>query len=102
MTEISMATRRTSFDKLQRERAKRAKAAGKRERRQERSANGDGEGGEGLDLADAPIPGDLSAGELMQRLEVLHNRFEAKTIDFDSFEEQKRELLEQLAAIPLD
>jgi hypothetical protein len=96
-----MATRRTSFDKLQRERAKRAKAAGKRERRQERSANGDGEG-DGLDLADAPIPGDLSAGELMQRLEVLHNRFEAKSIDFDSFEEQKRELLEQLAAIPLD
>ena len=38
----------------------------------------------------------------MERLEVLHNRFEAKTIDFDTFEEQKRELLEQLAAIPLD
>ena len=35
-----MATRRTSFDKLQRERAKKAKAAGKRERRQER-ANGE-------------------------------------------------------------
>ena len=53
-------------------------------------------------MTDAPIVGDLSAGELMDRLETLHNRFEAKTIDFDTFEEQKRELLEQLAAIPLD
>ena len=79
-----MATRRTSFDKLQRERAKRAKAAGKRERRQERAA------GNGQELEDAPITSDLSAGELMQRLEVLHNRFEAKTIDFDTFEEKKR------------
>jgi hypothetical protein len=92
-----MATRRTSFDKLQRERAKKAKAAGKRERRQEKGAEGDE-----LDMTDAPIVGDLSAGELMDRLETLHNRFEAKTIDFDTFEEQKRELLEQLAAIPLD
>ena len=101
MTEISMATRRTSFDKLQRERAKRAKAAGKRERRQERSAGGEDRGSR-RSTSPAPLGGDLSAGELMQRLEVLHNRFEAKAIDFDTFEEQKRELLEQLAAIPLD
>ena len=94
-----MATRRTSFDKLQRERAKKAKAAGKRERRQEKGGEGEGEE---LDMTDAPVVGDLSAGELMDRLETLHNRFEAKTIDFDTFEEQKRELLEQLAAIPLD
>jgi hypothetical protein len=93
-----MATRRTSFDKLQRERAKRAKAATKRERRQERSA-----GGHGQDAAlDLPIAEELSAGELMQRLETLHNRFEANSIDFDTFEEQKRELLERLAALPLD
>jgi hypothetical protein len=91
-----MATRRTSFDKLQRERAKRAKAASKRERRQERSAESSS------DDFETPVPGTLSAGELMQRLDVLHTRFEAKTIDFDTFEEQKRELLEQLAAIPLD
>ena len=99
MTETLMATRRTSFDKLQRERAKKAKAAGKRERRQERV------GGEEGELGHEPSPDrrrQLSAGELMERLEVLHNRFEAKTIDFDTFEEQKRELLERLAAIPLD
>ena len=97
-----MATRRTSFDKLQRERAKRAKAASKRERRQERGAEGeDQDQHQDQDLG-APLTTDLSAGELMQRLDMLHNRFEAKTIDFDTFEEQKRELLEQLAAIPLD
>jgi hypothetical protein len=93
-----MATRRTSFDKLQRERAKRAKAASKRERRQERAAGGD----ENDPVLDIPVDESLSAGELMQRLEVLHSRFEANSIDFDTFEEQKRELLERLAALPLD
>jgi hypothetical protein len=92
-----MATRRTSFDKLQRERAKRAKAAEKRERRQERA---------NAERDDEPItPGEseeLSAGELMQRLDALHSRFEAKAIDFDEFEEQKRALLERLAALPMD
>ena len=94
-----MATRRTSFDKLQRERAKRAKAADKRERRQERAA-----GDEADDDQDvmAPIAGELSAGELMERLEALHARYEAKTLDFDSFEEQKLELLERLAALPME
>ena len=94
-----MATRRTSFDKLQRERAKKAKAAGKRERRQER-ANGT----ELDDETPEPLAPEevLSAGELMARLEALHNRFEDNGIDFDSFEEQKRELLERLASLPLD
>ena len=93
-----MATRRTSFDKLQRERAKRAKAADKRERRQERAAGGE----EGDEDVIEPIEGELSAGELMQRLEALHARYEAKTLDFDTFEEQKLELLERLAALPMD
>ena len=94
-----MATRRTSFDKLQRERAKKAKAAGKRERRQER-ANGE-ELDPDQELAPVAVE-QLSAGELMERLEVLHNRFEDNLIDFDSFEDQKRELLERLASLPLD
>jgi hypothetical protein len=93
-----MATRRTSFDKLQRERAKKAKAAGKRERRQERANATDADEGP-ESLAPEEV---LSAGELMARLEALHNRFEDNAIDFESFEEQKRELLERLAALPLD
>jgi len=93
-----MATRRTSFDKLQRERAKKAKAAGKRERRQER-ANATEVDEETESLGPEEV---LSAGELMARLETLHNRFEDNAIDFESFEEQKRELLERLAALPLD
>ena len=95
-----MATRRTSFDKLQRERAKRAKAADKRERRQDRATGGE-EDEDQVDVT-APIVGELSAGELMQRLEALHAKYEAKTVDFDSFEEQKLELLERLAALPMD
>ena len=93
-----MATRRTSFDKLQRERAKRAKQAEKRERRQERGADAEG------DDLDAPVLPDeeLSAGELMQRHDALHARYEAKVIDFESFEEQKLELLERLAALPME
>ena len=83
---------------MQRERAKRAKAADKRERRQERSAGGED------DLQDSAVRVDeeLSAGEIMARLESLHARFEAKTLDFDTFEEQKRELLERLAALPME
>ena len=92
-----MATRRTSFDKLQRERAKRAKAADKRERRQERSGGSDATA---IDTVD--VDEELTAGEIMARLEALHARFEAKTVDFDTFEEQKRELLERLAALPMD
>jgi hypothetical protein len=92
-----MATRRTTFDKLQRERAKRAKAAAKRERRQERAAEGPEEA-PGTELPRE----DLTPGEIMQRLDALHERYEAKQIDFESFEDQKRELLERLAALPID
>lgn len=91
-----MATRRTTFDKLQRERAKRAKAAAKRERRQERGAETD------LDAPETDVTGLLTPGEIMSRLDALHERYEAKQLDFESFEEQKRELLEQLAALPIE
>ena len=94
-----VATRRTSFDKLQRERAKRAKQAAKREERQERAAaRAEGEDGESV----VDIDEELSAGELMQRLEDAHVRFENKEMDFETFEEEKRALLERLAALPLD
>ena len=94
-----MATRRTSFDKLQRERAKRAKQAEKRERRQEKAAGL----GEDDEFESEPLPDEpLSAGELMQRLEALQNRYDAKLIDFDSYDDEKRELLERLAALPME
>ncbi|MGQ0824249.1 MAG: hypothetical protein ACT4OX_04305 [Actinomycetota bacterium] len=93
-----MATRRTSFDKLQRERAKRAKQSAKREERQERAAAR----GEDIEVSVVGVTERLSAGELMERLESAHNRFDNNEIDFETFEEEKRALLERLAALPLD
>lgn len=93
-----MATQRTSFSKLQRDRAKKAKAAAKRERRLERSAEArtgtdEVEGAEGTeDSGEGPI----SAAELLHEIEVTHQRFEAKLMSFEEFEEKKAELLSRL------
>jgi len=94
-----MAAQRTSFEKLQRDRAKKAKAAAKRERRLERSAeaaeppNGDGP----LDEAAISVPGEeLSAAELLARIESIHKQFDAETISYEVFEEKKAELMARL------
>lgn len=89
-----MATRRTTFDKLQRERAKRAKAAAKRERRQERNE-------ERAQRDDAVVSND-SPDELLARIEALHKRFEDKQISFEDFEAEKAELFERLSALPME
>jgi len=93
-----MATQRTSFTKLQRDRAKKAKAAAKRERRLERAAearNGTSDDGQ----FDTPAEGPISAAELLHEIEVTHQRFEAKLISYEEFEEKKAELL---ARLPID
>jgi hypothetical protein len=95
-----MGVQRTSFEKLQRERAKKAKAAAKRERRDERSA-------EAAPDADVPAPdpesddpmAELSAAELLRLVEQIHGRFEAGLIGFEEYEEKKAELL---ARLPMD
>ncbi len=90
-----MGTRRTTFDKLQRERAKKAKAAAKRENRLNKPE---------IDEEAAPIElgAEYTTAELLDRIEAVHQRFEAKTISFEEFEEQKTELFERLAALPMD
>jgi hypothetical protein len=86
-----MATRRTSFGKLQRDRAKQANAAAKRERRLERAT---------AEETDAiPTEGELSAAQLLQLIEEIHHQFDAKQIDFEEFEEKKAELM---ARLPID
>ena len=95
-----MATQRTSFTKLQRDRAKKAKAAAKRERRQERAA----EAKESAAAEDSDTPSDegegpISAAELLREIEVTHQRFEAKLMSYEEFEEKKAELLSRL---PID
>lgn len=93
-----MGVQRTTFEKLQRERNKKAKAAAKRARREEKGS------GEESDLIDLPTLEDedddglgaLSAGELLQRVEQIHQRFEAKLISFEEFEEAKEQLLARI------
>jgi hypothetical protein len=90
-----MAARRTTFDKLQRERAKKAKAAAKRERRHDRSET----------PAEMPVSGGgngVTAAVLLERIANLHTAYDAKEMEFEEFEEEKLELLAQLAALPSD
>ncbi len=90
-----MAAQRTSFEKLQRDRAKKAKAAAKREKRLDKGGDED----EALEeLPPLGEPGvELSAGELLQRVEDLHRRFEDKKISFEDFEEQKADLMARIS-----
>ncbi len=91
-----MGASRTSFAKLQRDRAKKAKAAAKRERR----LTGESEVGTdeelSVDVVDLPEGEDLSADQLLRLVEELHADFEAKRIDFDTFEERKMELFARI------
>ncbi len=88
-----MAAQRTSFEKLQRDRAKKAKAAAKREKRLEKSTEEPEE-----ELLPPSEPGtELSAAELLARVEELHRLFEDKKISFEDFEEQKADLMARIS-----
>ena len=94
-----MATQRTSFTKLQRDRAKKAKAAAKREKRLERAAEARTASDEAIDGVDENQEGPISAAELLHEIEVTHQRYEAKLMTYEEFEEKKAELL---ARLPID
>ena len=88
-----MTTQRSTFAKLQRERAKKAKAAAKREKRHERGGEDDE-----IVLDDAPTPSvQYNTEDTIRALDELHQRFEDKQISYDDFEERKTELLSRLA-----
>jgi len=91
-----MGGQRTSFSKLQRDRDKKAKAAAKREKRAERAAGTD----EGDEVTDVMIDDDgkseLSADDLLKLIESIHQRFDAGTMTYEEFEEQKVDLLGRL------
>jgi hypothetical protein len=89
-----MGAQRTSFAKLQRDRAKKAKAAQKREKRQSGGMDGDTEIPTIVDDG-----GELSAPVLLQLIEEIHRQFDAKEITFEEFEEKKIDLLSRL---PID
>lgn len=89
-----MAAQRTSFAKMQRDRAKKAKAALKRERRH---------GGGAPRVEEQPVVvdegGELSAPVLLALIEQIHKQFDNEEISFEEFEEKKIDLLSRL---PID
>ncbi len=91
-----MGAQRTSFAKLQRDRAKKANAAAKRERRQSKQEENDEEA---TPTVPADSGGELSAGELLEQIEQVHRQFEKKQIDQEQYDEKKAELL---ARLPID
>lgn len=91
-----MGASRTSFAKLQRDRAKKAKAAAKRERRLDKDAELPEGEDTSVEVVELPEGEDLSADQLLRLVEELHADFEAKRIDFDTFEERKMELFARI------
>ena len=89
-----MGGQRTTFSKLQRDRAKKAKAALKREKRQERGTATTEDEAPDLDIASGE--GELSPSELLKLVESIHKSFEAKTISYEEYEEKKADLLSRL------
>ena len=94
-----MAKQRSSFAKLQRDKAKKERAARKRANRQERRV--DGPPTTEVETDDDAISmvsgeGEPSPQELLQLVEDLHKRREAGLISEDDFEEAKVELFARL------
>jgi len=93
-----MAKQRSSFAKLQRDKAKKERAAMKRANRQAKKAEAEAE--EAVDSESLlEGEGELSAPELLALIEDLHKRREAGTISLEDFEEAKVELF---ARLPVD
>ena len=89
-----MGAQRTSFEKLQRDRARKAKQAMKREKR----LSGDDSPDE-APAVELTTEGELSAAELLAQIELIHKQLEDKVISFDEFEERKIDLM---ARLPID
>ncbi len=86
-----MATRRTTFDKRERERSKQAKAAAKRARRQDKSDD------DPEVEASEETGGEFTTESLLKRIETLHEDYDAGRISFEDFDEQKSVLVDRLA-----
>ena len=87
-----MPGQRTTFGKLQRDRAKKAKAAAKRERR-EAAATSESD----ADATSQTVqPAGPSTEELLAEIEQLHQQFDDARISYEEFEERKAGLLARL------
>ncbi len=89
-----MASSRTTFEKLQRDRAKAAKAVAKREKRLERKVQAAAEDVTPVNPSElVPAKEKLDAGELLATVERLHKSYANDEISFEEFEEAKAELM---------
>ncbi|HAX05603.1 MAG TPA: hypothetical protein DCX77_07995 [Acidimicrobiaceae bacterium] len=99
-----MAGSRTTFEKLQRDRAKKAKADAKRAKRMGKAPDSgplvydEAEQVIADDAAqlDGNLDQEISAGDLLRLVEELQAKFDREEIDFDEYEERKIELLARL------
>jgi hypothetical protein len=101
-----MGANRTTFEKLQRDRAKKAKAAAKRDRRMGVASGPELSTMTDSDTAEAEVDmtweagateEPLSADELLKLVEQLHAQYESKSISFDEFEERKTDLMARIS-----
>jgi hypothetical protein len=91
-----VTTQRSTFAKLQRERAKKAKAAAKREKRFDRGGETDEIDLDGEITPEVPRD-EYRTEDTIQALDDLHKRFEAGSISYERFEETKLELFSRLS-----
>ena len=92
-----MGASRTSFEKLQRDRAKKAKAAAKRDKRLEKGTGATEETDETVDVT-ALTPGqEIPPDQLLKMVADLHRQFEDEEITFEEFEDRKTELFALLS-----
>jgi hypothetical protein len=84
-----MGASRTSFEKLQRDRAKKAKAAAKREKRFDKEQETTDEV---LDPSELTPGQEIPADQLLKMVADLHRQFEDDEITFEEFEDRKTEL----------
>lgn len=90
-----MATSRTSYGKLQRDRAKKERQQLKREKRFDRTEPGEDDELEEEEIEQAPAAA-VPTEDILERVAELHRRFDDEEIEFDDFEEQKAALMAQL------
>lgn len=91
-----MGASRTSFEKLQRDRAKKAKAAAKRDKRLEKG-NEPETTDETVDVTSLTPGQEIPPDQLLKMVADLHRQFEDEEITFEEFEDRKTELFALLS-----
>ncbi|MGB6057309.1 MAG: hypothetical protein WBF71_03525 [Microthrixaceae bacterium] len=93
-----MGASRTSFEKLQRDRAKKAKAAAKREKRLDKDPEAEVDESGALEQLSTFKEGEeIPPDQLLKMVAELHKQFEDEEITFEEFEDRKMELFALLS-----